>query len=117
MCAAHHKLDNLVCMVDRNMLQITGTTEEVMGIAPLGEKWESFGWNVITIDGHNFDEIFTALKKAEEVKGRPTAIICNTVKGKGVSYMEHVAKWHRSVITPEQYRQAVEEINAREDLL
>lgn len=117
MCAAHHKLDNLVCFVDRNLLQIIGTTEEIMGVAPLEEKWSSFGWNVITIDGHNFDEIFAALKQAEQTKGRPTAIIANTVKGKGVSYMEHVAKWHRSVITPEQYQQAIKEINAREDLL
>ena len=62
-------------------------------------------------------EIFAALKQAEQTKGRPTAIIANTVKGKGVSYMEHVAKWHRSVITPEQYQQAIKEINAREDLL
>ena len=117
MCAGHHKLDNLVCLVDRNMLQIIGTTEEIMGISPLEEKWSSFGWNVITIDGHNFDEIFEALKQAEQVKGRPTAIIANTVKGKGVSFMENVAQWHRSIITPAQYAQAVKEINAREDLL
>lgn len=117
MCAAHHKLDNLTVFVDRNRLQITGTTEEVMAVAPLEEKWSSFGWNVVTIDGHNFDQIFDAIRQAQATKGRPTAIIANTVKGKGVSYMENVLRWHRSVITDEEYRQAVAEINAREDLL
>lgn len=117
MCAAHHKLDNLITLVDRNKLQITGTTEEIMGVEPLEEKWSSFGWNVITIDGHNFDEIFAALEQARATKACPTAIIANTVKGKGVSYMENVKKWHRSVITDAEYQQAVAEINAREELL
>ena len=117
MCAAHHKLDNLTCFVDRNKLQILGTTEAIMAVSPLEDKWRSFGWNVISVNGHDFDEIFAAIDAAKNTKGRPTVVICDTVKGKGVSYMENVAKWHRSVITDEEYVQAIKEINAREDLV
>lgn len=117
MCAAHHKLSNLIAFVDRNRLQITGTVEEIMNVSPLEEKWHSFGWNVVTIDGHNFDEIFAAVELARRHVGSPTVIIANTIKGKGVSYMENVLKWHRSVITDDQYRQAIAEIHAREDLI
>ena len=117
MCAAHHKLDNLIAFVDRNRLQITGTVADVMDISPLEEKWHGFGWNVITIDGHSFGDIFAAVELAQRHQGTPTVIIPNTVKGKGVSYMENVLKWHRSVITDEEYQQAIREIDAREDLI
>lgn len=117
MCGAHHKLDNLIAFVDRNRLQITGTVEQIMDVSPLEDKWRSFGWNVITIDGHKFDEIFAAVEAAKAHKGGPTVIIADTVKGKGVSYMENVLIWHRNVISDEQYQQAVKEINAREELL
>lgn len=117
MCAAHHKLDHLIAFVDRNRLQITGTVEEIMDISPLQEKWRSFGWNVITIDGHCFADIFDAVGAAKKVRGRPTVIIANTVKGKGVSYMENVLIWHRNVISDEQYQQAIREIQAPEELI
>lgn len=88
-----------------------------MDISPLEEKWHGFGWNVITIDGHSFGDIFAAVELAQRHQGTPTVIIANTVKGKGVSYMENVLKWHRSVITDEEYQQAIREIDAREDLI
>lgn len=110
MSGAHYKLDNLTAFVDYNGLQIDGDNEDVMGIKPLDKKWESFGWNVITIDGHNFEEIFEALAKAKEVKGKPTVIIANTVKGKGVSFMENEASWHGTAPSDDQKEQAFNEL-------
>ena len=95
MFASHHKLDNLVVMVDQNGLQIDGTVDEVAGIEPLDKKFESFGFEVIKIDGHDFEQIASALDKAKTVKGKPTAILAATVKGKGVSFMENQVGWHR----------------------
>lgn len=117
MCAAHHGLDHIIAFVDCNRLQITGTVEQVMKISPLDEKWRSFGWNVITVDGHNFDEIFAAISSAKAHKGSPTVILANTVKGKGVSFMENELSWHRREITGQQYEQAIREIDAPEGLL
>ena len=112
MFGAHYKLDNLVAIVDFNGLQIDGKVTEVMNPTPLDEKFAAFGWNVCVIDGHNFDEIAAALACARETKGKPTAIICKTAKGKGVSFMENNVKWHGSAPNKEQYEQAVAEINA-----
>lgn len=117
MSAAHHHLDHIIAFVDRNRLQITGTVEQVMRISPLEEKWRSFGWNVQTIDGHSFDEIFAAIEAAKAHCGSPSVIIADTVKGKGVSFMENELSWHRREITPEEYRQAMEEIHAPEELI
>lgn len=117
MCAAHHQLGNLIAWVDQNRLQITGTVEEIMRIEPLADKWRSFGWQVITIDGHCFDEIFAAAEAAKKQTDVPTVIIADTVKGKGVSFMENVLAWHRGVISSEQYQQAIAEINAPEELI
>ena len=111
MFAAHNKLDNLVVIVDQNGLQIDGTVEEVAGIEPLDKKFESFGFEVIKIDGHDFDQIESALEKAKTVKGKPTAILAKTIKGKGVSFMENNVSWHGSAPNKEQYEQAVAEIN------
>jgi len=94
MAAAHFKSDNLIAFVDYNNLQIDGSVKKVMDVAPLAEKWRAFGWHVQEIDGHNFDEIFAAIKKAKAVKGKPSMIIAKTVKGKGVSFMEGKAEWH-----------------------
>jgi transketolase len=94
MACAHHKLDNLCCIVDRNHLQIDGTTTEVMEIAPLRDKYEAFGWNVIEIDGHDMEQILDALREAATVKGQPTCIIAYTVKGKGVDFCENVCGYH-----------------------
>ena len=111
MFAANKKLDNLVALVDFNNLQIDGTLEEVNSPLPIDEKFKAFGWEVITIDGNNFEQIEQAYEKAKTVKGKPTAIIAQTVKGKGVSYMENVAGWHGKAPNAEQYAVAMEELD------
>ncbi len=110
MSAAHYKLDNLVGILDYNGLQIDGKNEDVITVAPVAEKFESFGWNVIQIDGHDFDAITDAFKKARECKGKPTMIIAKTVKGKGVSFMEDNAGWHGKAPDAEETAQAVAEL-------
>lgn len=112
MSAAHYKLDNLVAIVDNNKLQIDGNNDDVMTVKPIGAKFEGFGWNVIEIDGHSFEEILDAFAKARECKGKPTVIIADTVKGKGVSFMEGQAGWHGKAPNDEQAAQAIEEIQA-----
>ncbi len=111
MYAAAKKLDNLVAFVDNNNLQIDGTVEEVNSPYPIPDKFVAFGWNVIEIDGHNFDEIEDALNKARACKGMPTAIVATTVKGKGVSFMENQVNWHGSAPNAEQYETAMNELN------
>ncbi|AGF59270.1 MULTISPECIES: transketolase [Clostridium] len=110
MSAAHYKLDNLTAFIDNNGLQIDGNIEDVMNPGPIDKKFEAFGWNVLTINGHDYDEIINAISKAKEVKGKPTAIICNTIKGKGVSFMENQASWHGAAPSKEQCEQALQEI-------
>lgn len=110
MAAAHYKLDNLVAIVDRNRLQISGDTEDVMSLEPFGEKWKSFGWNVISINGNDMMQIVTALDAVPYVTGKPTMIIANTIKGKGVSFMENRANWHHHTPSEEQYKLALEEL-------
>ena len=112
MFASHNKLDNLVVIVDQNGLQIDGTVEEVAGIEPLDKKFEAFGFEVFEIDGHDFEQIEDALNKAKTVKGRPTAILAKTVKGKGVSFMENQVGWHGTAPNKEQYEQATAELEA-----
>ncbi len=112
MFAAHYKLDNLCVIIDWNGLQIDGPVEEVMNPTPHDKKLEAFGFNVITIDGHDFDQIANALAQAKATKGKPTAIIAKTVKGKGVSFMENQVGWHGSAPNDEQYETAVAEIKA-----
>ncbi|MBO7176050.1 MAG: transketolase [Clostridia bacterium] len=112
MFAAHKKLDNLCLFVDSNGLQIDGPVAEVVGPAPFESKFEAFGWNVVSIDGHDFEQIEKAAKAARECSGKPTAIIMTTHKGRGVSFMEDQVKWHGSAPNKEQYEQAVEEIKA-----
>lgn len=110
MFAAHYKLDNLVAVVDNNNLQIDGTVEEVMSPYPIPEKFAAFGWHVITIDAHNFDEIEKAFEEAKTVKGKPTVIVQKSIKGKGVSFMENQVGWHGSAPNAEQYEQALKEL-------
>ena len=112
MFAAHYKLDNLCVYIDWNGLQIDGKIADVMNPTPYKEKLEAFGFNVISIDAHDFDEIEAAFKAARECKGKPTAIVAKSVKGKGVSYMENQASWHGSAPNAEQYAQAAAELNA-----
>lgn len=114
MTAAHYKLDNLCAFVDSNNLQIDGNVDKVMGVEPLDKKWEAFGWNVIKIDGHNFEEILGALEAAKNHKGQPTMILAKTVKGKGVSFMEDVCGFHGVAPTKEETEQAIEELNRLE---
>ncbi len=112
MFAAHYKLDNLCVVVDLNGLQIDGPITEVMNPTPHDEKFLAFGWHVIVIDGHDFEQIEKAYAEARTVKGKPTAIIAKTVKGKGVSFMENQASWHGAAPNAEQYDIAVADIKA-----
>lgn len=110
MAASHNKLDNFCAMIDWNGLQIDGKNEDVMRVAPIAEKFEAFGFHTVEIDGHNFEEIFGALDEARATKGRPTAIIAKTIKGKGVSFMEDQAGWHGKAPDMKQAKEAVEEL-------
>jgi len=110
MAAGHFQLDNLVGIVDRNRLQIDGLTKDVMDIEPLAEKYRAFDWHVIEIDGHDMAQILEAFEEARKTKGKPTCIIADTVKGKGVSFMENEAKWHGAAPKPDEYRQAFAEL-------
>ncbi len=110
MFAAHYKLDNLVAFVDLNGLQIDGKITDVMNPTPHDEKFRAFGWHVITIDAHNFEEIAAALAEARTVKGKPTAIIAHSHKGKGVSFMEDQADWHGKAPNAEQFVAAMKEL-------
>lgn len=112
MASAHYKLDNLVAILDFNGLQIDGSNDTVMGVQPLADKFRAFEWNVIEIDGHKYDEIINAFKKAKTVKGKPTIIIANTVKGKGVSFMEDKAGWHGKAPNDEETKIALAELEA-----
>lgn len=110
MSASHYKLDNLCVIVDNNNLQIDGSIEEVMSSYPIDSKFESFGFNVINVDGHNIQELIEAFDKAKTVKGKPTAIIAKTIKGKGVSFMENQVGWHGKAPNEEQYNIAIKEL-------
>ncbi len=110
MSASHYKLDNLCVIVDNNNLQIDGNIEEVMNSYPINLKFESFGFNVINVDGHNIKELIDAFNKAKLVKGRPTVIIAKTIKGKGVSFMENQVGWHGKAPNEEQYNIAIKEL-------
>ena len=110
MLAAHKNLDNLVVIVDNNNLQIDGAITDVNSPYPIDKKFEAFNFHVINIDGHDFDEIAAAFKEARETKGRPTAIIAKTVKGKGVSFMENQASWHGAAPNDEQYEVAMADL-------
>lgn len=111
MFAAHYKLDNLVAVIDWNGLQIDGPVSEVMNPTPHDEKLRAFGWHVISIDAHDFEAIEAAFREAREVKGKPTAIIARSVKGKGVSYMENACEWHGQAPKEDLYRVAIDDLN------
>ena len=110
MFAAHYGLDNLTLFLDFNGLQIDGKVTDVIDPTPFDEKFRAFGWNVIVIDGHNFDEIEAAVEAAKAHKGKPTAIVAHTVKGKGVSFMENQVGWHGKAPNDEQYAAAMAEL-------
>jgi transketolase len=110
MTAAHYNIDNICAVVDNNELQIDGPVEEVMGIQPVHDKWEAFGWHTISIDGHDMEEILRALDEAENTKGKPTVIIANTTKGKGVSFFENKVEYHGAAPSQDEFERAVKEI-------
>jgi len=113
MAAAHYKLDNLCAFIDWNGLQIDGPTAEVMNSAPIDKKFEAFGWNTLLIDGNDLEAIEKAVECAKATKGKPTAIVCKTVKGKGVSYMENSVGWHGKAPNDEEYEKAMAELKAQ----
>lgn len=117
MLAAHRKLDNLVVIVDNNNLQIDGRVDEVNSPYPIDKKFEAFNFHVINIDGNDFEQIEAAFKEARTVKGRPTAIIAKTVKGKGVSFMENEASWHGKAPNDEQFKVAMEDLEKEGEAL
>ena len=110
MTSSHYKLDNLCVIVDNNNLQIDGQVKDVMNVYPIDEKFKSFGFETINIDGNNIEEIIEALQKAKITKGKPTAIIAKTIKGKGVSFMEDNASWHGKAPSEEEYNKAILEL-------
>ena len=115
MSAGNYKLDNLCAVVDRNRLQISGTTEEVMHQDDLQSRFEAFGWNVIQVDGHDYDALEAAFVLAASTKGKPTLLIANTIKGYGSALMENKAGWHHHLPNEEEYRQIVADLAARKE--
>ncbi|MDF2569879.1 MAG: cbbT [Sporomusa sp.] len=114
MFAAHYKLDNLTAFVDFNGLQIDGPVAEVMSPLPIPEKWQAFGWNVLVIDGHDYNAIYDAIQEAKTVKGKPTMIVAKTIKGKGVCQMENVADWHGKAPSREECSLFLAQLNEME---
>lgn len=110
MAAAHYALDNLVAIIDRNRIQNDGFVDDIMRTDPLPAKWQSFGWHVIEVDGHNVSQLIDAFEAAKTVKGKPVVIIAHTIKGKGVSFMENTATWHGRAPTPEEAERALAEL-------
>lgn len=108
-------LDNLTVFLDYNRLQLAGRVDDFMPLDPLADKWRAFGWHVIEIDGHDFDQIVGAAEEAKQTQGKPTIIIAHTIKGKGVSYMEHSVAWHSKVPTEEEYEIAMHELGFSRD--
>ncbi len=113
MSAGHYGLDNLTAFVDWNGLQIDGKNEDVMKVAPIGEKFAAFGWNVLSIDGHDMQEIIDACEEAKKCKGKPTVVIAATVKGKGISFMENQAGWHGKAPNDDEFTKAMEELEGQ----
>lgn len=111
MAASNYKLDNLIGIIDRNKLQISGNTEEVMKLESLREKWEAFGWEVLEVDGHDIERLVEVFEKLPVQKGKPHVVIAHTVKGKGVSFMENDRKWHHGVPNEQQFEQAMLELD------
>lgn len=112
MAGGHYKLDNLIGIIDRNRLQISGDTEEVMALEPLADKWRSFGWEVIEVDGHNLDRLQGVFNSIPLKKGKPALVIANTIKGKGVSFMENNPDWHHRVPDTEELARAIRELSS-----
>ena len=117
MAASQYELDNLLAVIDRNGLQISGTTEEVMHQDHLRERFEAFGWTVFEADGHDIDALYAAMEQAKSVKGKPTLIIADTVKSKGIPFAENVASWHHHLPTEEEYEKILQALKEKEEEL
>ena len=118
MAGSQYKLDNLCAVVDRNRLQISGNTEDVMGHDDLHERFKSFGWHVIDVkDGNSIEQLHTAFEEAKQTKGQPSVLIANTIKGKGSAVMDNKASWHHHVPTDEEYDQIMKDFTERKELL
>ena len=115
MSAAHYKLDNLIAFLDNNGLQIDGDIESVMSLGSIVDKFKAFGWNVIEIDGHDFDQIFAALDIAKSTVKKPTMIVAKTIKGKGISFMENQAGWHGTAPSDEELEKALLELGGADN--
>tara|TARA_B100001778_G_C18504829_1_gene591370 strand:- start:134 stop:982 length:849 start_codon:yes stop_codon:yes gene_type:complete len=116
MCASHYKLGNLCAVVDYNKLQSDDLNENIMGLEPLNKKWQSFNWNVIEIDGHDFNQIESAFNNIKNIFDKPSVIIAHTIKGKGVSFMENIAAWHGSVkLNPDELEKALRDLETPEE--
>jgi transketolase len=111
MFANKYRLDNVVAFIDRNYLQTDGYSEDVMPLDPLAPKWKAFGWNTLEIDGHDFQQIAEAVAQAKSIKGTPHVIIARTIKGKGISFMENIEKWHGTPPNEAEYKKAIEELD------
>ena len=114
MSAGHYGLDHVIAFVDHNGLQIDGSNDQVMTVMPIVDKFEAFGWDAVSIDGHDMDAIAAAIERAKTVKGKPSVIVCETVKGKGVSYMENQVGWHGVAPNAEQAERALAELRERQ---
>ncbi|HHW04025.1 MAG TPA: transketolase [Thermoanaerobacterales bacterium] len=114
MAAAHHRLDNLIVIVDRNKLQLGDFTENISQLEPLADKWRSFGWGVRVVDGHNIEELLSTFKQVPFVCGKPSAVIASTIKGKGLAIAENKVEWHYKVLTPQQYEELKNEMSLEE---
>jgi transketolase len=108
--SSHHKLDNLIAVIDRNRLQSINSTEETLALEPFSEKWKAFGWSVIEVDGHDHEELFRVLEKVKTDRKKPLCVICNTIKGKGVSFMEGKTLWHYRSPQGDEYNAAISEL-------
>jgi len=111
MAGSHYQLDNLIGIIDRNKLQISGNTEDVMGLEPLEEKWKAFGWKVVSVDGHDIEALIRVFESLPAERGKPTLVMANTVKGKGVSFAENAAHWHHHVPDDRQLELALAELS------
>ena len=111
MAAAHHKLDNLFVVVDNNKVETDGPTREINNVEPISPRWESFGWNICDVDGHDFGQIHQGFQQFSKPNGKPSVIVADTIKGKGISFMEGDHFWHAGPTSPEQTEQALKEIH------
>lgn len=117
MAGAHYRLDNLIGIVDRNRVQITGSTEEVMALEPLEDKWKAFGWHVVSVDGNDVEQLLEVFQAVPAIKGRPTLVMANTIKGKGVSFAENQVRWHHHVPDDDELELALKELQTAAEQL